>query len=107
MRSETKEREDMVKASKGYRRRTRSVMRKNVRQRGLSPITRIFQKFDVGQKASVNIDPGMHKGTPHIRFQGRTGTVVGMQGKAYLVDVMMGGKKKQIIVRPEHLRKSQ
>ncbi len=96
----------MVKASKGYRRRTRSVMRRRVRERGLSPITRIFQEFDVGAKASVNIDPSMHRGQPHIRFQGRTGTVVGMQGKSYLIDVMMGGKKKQIIVRPEHLRKA-
>jgi large subunit ribosomal protein L21e len=96
----------MVKASKGYRRRTRSVMSKRARQRGLSPITKIFQEFDVGQKASVSIDPSMHRGQPHIRFQGRTGTVVGMQGKSYLIDVMMGGKKKQIIVRPEHLRKA-
>jgi len=96
----------MVKASKGYRRRTRSVMRRRVRERGLSPITKIFQTFDVGQMASVNIDPSMHRGQPHIRFQGRTGKVVGMQGKSYLIDVMMGGKKKQIIVRPEHLRKA-
>ena len=96
----------MVKASKGYRRRTRSVMRRRVRERGLSPITKIFQTFDMGQMASVNIDPSMHKGTPHIRFQGRTGKIVGMQGKSYLLDVMMGGKKKQIIVRPEHLRKA-
>ena len=96
----------MVKASKGYRRRTRSVMRRRVRERGLSPITKIFQTFEVGKMASVNIDPSMHKGTPHIRFQGKTGKVVGMQGKSYLLDVMMGGKKKQIIVRPEHLRKA-
>jgi ribosomal protein L21E len=29
-----------------------------------------------------------------------------MQGKSYMLDVRMGGKMKQIIVRPEHLRKS-
>lgn len=96
----------MVKASKGVRRRTRFVMQKRARQRGLSPITHMFRKFQVGERASVNIDPGLHKGQPHVRFQGRTGTVVGTQGKAYLIDVMMGGKKKQIIVRPEHLRKA-
>lgn len=96
----------MVKASKGYRRRTRSVMRKRSRDRGLSPITRMFQTFEVGQKVSVNIDPSMHKGTPHIRFHGHTGTVTGMQGKSYLLDVRMGGKMKQVIVRPEHLRKA-
>jgi len=96
----------MVKASKGYRRRTRSVMRRRARERGLSPITRMFQSFELGERASVNIDPSIHKGQPHVRFHGRTGTVVGNRGSAYLLDVMDGGKKKQIIVRPEHLRKS-
>lgn len=96
----------MVKASKGYRRRTRYVLQKRARDRGLSPITRAFQSFDVGENANVNIDPSIHKGQPHVRFHGRTGTVVGMQGNAYLIDVMDGGKKKQIIVRPEHLRKA-
>jgi large subunit ribosomal protein L21e len=96
----------MVKASKGYRRRTRSVMQKRARDRGLSPITRMFQSFEVGEKANVNIDPSIHKGQPHVRFQGRTGTVVGMQGRAYLLDVRMGGKMKQILVKPAHLRKA-
>lgn len=96
----------MVKASKGYRRRTRYVMQKRSRDRGLSPITRQFQSFEIGEKASVNIDPSIHKGQPHVRFHGRTGTVVRMQGRSYLLDVRMGGKLKQIIVRPEHLRKS-
>ncbi len=96
----------MVKASKGYRRRTRSVMQKRARYRGLSPITRILQTFEVGEKANVNLDPSVHHGVPHVRFHGHTGTVTGMQGEAYLVDVRMGGKVKQIIVRPEHLRKA-
>ena len=96
----------MVKASKGYRRRTRYVMQKRARDRGLSPITRIFQTFEVGEKANINLDPSVHKGVPHVRFHGHTGTVAGMQGKAYLIDVRMGNKMKQIIVRPEHLRKA-
>ncbi len=96
----------MVKASKGYRRRTRSVMQKRARDRGLSPITRMFQTFEVGEKANINLDPSVHKGMPHVRFHGHTGTVVGMQGNAYLIDVRMGGKLKQVIVRPEHLRKA-
>jgi len=96
----------MVKASKGYRRRTRYVMQKRARDRGLSPITRQFQTFEVGEKANVNIDPSIHKGQPHVRFHGKTGTVVRMQGKSYLLDIRMGDMMKQIIVRPEHLRKS-
>jgi large subunit ribosomal protein L21e len=82
-------------------------MQKRARDRGLSPITREFQSFEVGEHASVNLDPSIHKGQPHVRFQGRTGTVTGMQGRSYLLDVNDGGKKKQIIVRPEHLRKAQ
>ncbi|MGD9963328.1 MAG: 50S ribosomal protein L21e [Thermoplasmata archaeon] len=96
----------MVKASKGYRRRTRSVMQKRARDRGLSPITKEFQTFEVGEKASVTVDPSIHKGQPHIRFQGKTGTVKGMQGKAYLLDIRDGNMMKEIIVRPEHLRTS-
>ncbi len=96
----------MVKASKGYRRRTRYVMQKRARDRGLSPITRQFQTFEIGEKANVNIDPSIHKGQPHVRFHGKTGTVVRMQGRSYLLDIRMGDMMKQIIVRPEHLRKS-
>jgi large subunit ribosomal protein L21e len=96
----------MVKASKGVRRRTRYVMQKRARDRGLSPITRQFQTFEVGEKANVNIDPSIHKGQPHVRFHGKTGTVVRMQGRSYLLDIRMGDMMKQIIVRPEHLRRS-
>lgn len=96
----------MVKASKGYRRRTRYVMQKRARDRGLSPITKEFQTFEVGEKASVTVDPSIHKGQPHIRFQGKTGTVKGMQGRAYLLDIKDGDMMKEIIVRPQHLRKT-
>jgi large subunit ribosomal protein L21e len=96
----------MVKASKGYRRRTRYVMQKRARDRGLSPITRIFQTFEIGEKANINLDPSVQKGVPHVRFHGHTGTVVGQRGDAYLIDVRMGDKMKQVIVRPEHLRKA-
>lgn len=96
----------MVKASKGGRRRTRYVMQKRARERGLSPITRVFQEFEVGDKASVSLDPSMHKGMPHVRFHGKTGTVTGKRGDAYLLDIRDGGKMKKIIVRPEHLRKA-
>jgi len=97
----------MVKASKGSRRRTRSVMQRRARERGLSPITREFQRFEVGDRASVNLDPSVHKGQPHVRFHGRTGTIAGTQGRAFLLDINDGGKSKQLIVRPEHLRKAQ
>ncbi len=95
----------MVKSSKGLRRRTRSKLSKRPRERGLSPITRSFQTYTTGEKASIVIDSSVHKGQPHSRFHGKTGTVVGTQGNALLLDVKMGNKMKRVIVKPEHLKK--
>lgn len=95
----------MVRRSKGTRSKTRQVLRKRPRERGLPPITRVLQTFENGEKASIIIDPSVHKGQPHRRFYGLTGTVVGKQGRAYLIEVKSGKKKKTLIVGPEHLRK--
>lgn len=95
----------MVKSSKGLRRRTRSKFKKRPRERGLSPITRAFQTYTTGEKANIIIDPSVHKGQPHSRFHGKTGTVVGTQGNAYLLDVKMGRKIKRVIVDSKHLKK--
>ncbi|MEK6851546.1 MAG: 50S ribosomal protein L21e, partial [Candidatus Thermoplasmatota archaeon] len=45
-------------------------------------------------------------GCPHHRFHGLTGTVVERRGRAYVLDVRFGGKTKQAIVIPEHLRRA-
>lgn len=94
----------MVKASKGLRSRTRQ-MRKKPRERGLSPLTRSLQLFNTGEKASIVIDSGIHKGQPHPKFQGLTGTIVKTQGSAYLLEIKDGNKTKTVIAKPEHLRK--
>lgn len=95
----------MVKRSKGFRSKTRQKLRRNPRKRGLSPITRTLQAFETGEKANIVIDPSIHKGQPHPRFHGLTGTIKGTQGGSYLVDVKDGNKLKVLIIRPEHLRK--
>jgi len=96
----------MVKASRGLRRRTRKILRKDPRKRGLSPITHEFQQFEVGERVNIVLDPSVHRGMPHPRFHGRTGIVVGTQGRSFLIEVRDGGKIKTVISRPEHLRKS-
>jgi large subunit ribosomal protein L21e len=95
----------MVRRSKGTRSKTRRVLSKKYREKGLPPVTRVLQTFEEGEKASIIIDPSVHSGQPHRRFYGLTGTVVGKQGKAYLVEVRAGNKMKTVIVGPEHLRK--
>jgi len=93
----------MVKRSKGTRSKSRHVLRKKPRDRGISSITRAIQQFEIGESVSVNIDSSVHKGMPHHRFQGATGKVEGMQGDAYLVGITVGKKHKTLIVRSEHL----
>jgi len=78
-------------------------MRKKPRTRGVTSSTKALQQFEVGASVSINIDPSVQKGMPHIRFQGRTGKIEGMQGDAYLVGVTIGKKHKTLVVLPEHL----
>ncbi len=95
----------MVQASKGLREHTRQKFRKRPRERGLSPITRALQVFQEGDRAAIVIDSGLHKGQPNKRFHGYTGTVVGQQGRSYVLAVRQGGLYKKVIAAPEHLRK--
>ena len=95
----------MVKRSKGIRSKSRHILRKKPRDRGISSITRALQQFEQGDSVNIVIDPSVHKGMPHIRFQGHTGTVEGKQGESYLVGINDGKKHKTLIVRPDHLRR--
>jgi len=96
-----------MRSSKGIRKRTRNILRKSPRQRGLPPITHSFAKYEVGEKAAVVINPSVHGGQPHVRFQGHTGTIVGMQGKAYVLHLSIGKHGKDIIIGSEHLKRQQ
>ncbi|MDR3205958.1 MAG: 50S ribosomal protein L21e [Candidatus Methanoplasma sp.] len=93
----------MVQASRGTRTKTRKLLQKRPRDRGLSPITKAFQIFEEGEKVNIVIDPGVHKGMPFSRFHGLTGVVVGARGEAYEVSVKDGNKTKMVVARPEHL----
>ena len=95
----------MVKRSKGIRSKSRKILRKNPRERGIKSITGALQQFETGESVNIVIDSSVHKGMPHIRFQGWTGKVEGKQGESYLVGINDGKKHKTLIVRAEHLRR--
>jgi large subunit ribosomal protein L21e len=96
----------MVKKSHGFRARTRSLMSKRVRTRGLAPLSTVLIDYEVGDRVNIVIDPAIHKGMPHRRYHGRTGVVTGQRGRGIEVDVKMGNAVKSLIIRPEHLRPS-
>lgn len=93
----------MVKSSKGFRSRSRGTFTKDVRERGMPPVTRYLRTFEVGQTVMVRIEPSEAHGQPHPRYQGRTCTVVGRSGRSYRVEFLDGGKRKELIAHPVHL----
>jgi len=93
----------MGRKAKGYRRKTRSIMRRKPRERGKTGLSKILCEYKPGEKVVVKIDPSVHKGMPHRRYHGKIGVIVNMRGRSYVVNVTQGRAVKEIIVRPEHI----
>jgi large subunit ribosomal protein L21e len=64
----------------------------------------LIQKFELGQKVHVVCEPSIQKGMPHRRFHGKTGTVIGQRGRAWLLQIRDGDSEKIVIARPQHLK---
>ena len=93
----------MVKSSKGFRSRSRGTFTKEVREKGLPPVSRFYRAFEVGDRVIVRLEPSSPKGQPHPRYQGRTCTVLGRVGRAYRLEFLDGGKRKELVSLPIHL----
>jgi large subunit ribosomal protein L21e len=90
--------------SHGERHCTRYKLKKTIRERGLSTISKAIQEFEKGQMVHIDIDPSVQKGMPNPRFQGKTGRVLGVRGRAYLLQIRDGNAIKQLIALPQHLK---
>jgi large subunit ribosomal protein L21e len=90
--------------SKGLRSKTRHLLLKDPRKRGVLPPNRVLAEFAVGSHVAVKMEPSQHSGMTHKRFQGLTGTVRGKRGTAFVIDVLHGNKPKTLILRAEHLK---
>jgi large subunit ribosomal protein L21e len=89
----------------GYRRKTRKLMRKNVRNKGKISLTAYFATFKEGDQVTLYAEPGVQNALYNLRFHGKIGTVVGMQGDCYKVHIYDGGKQKMVITHPIHLKR--
>jgi large subunit ribosomal protein L21e len=94
----------MVKSSKGFRSRTRGVLTKAARKRGMPPVSQFLKEFQVGDEVIVNLEASDPHGMPHPRYQGRVCIVLGKRGRAYVVSFIDGGKPKELIANPIHLQ---
>jgi len=88
----------------GPRKKTRYKFRKPLRKRGTPPVTLVIREYEIGSRVHIVVEPSVHRGMPPRRFHGRTGTVTGRRGRAYVVSVPDGNTRKTIIVRPQHLK---
>jgi large subunit ribosomal protein L21e len=89
--------------SKGFRSRTRRLLKRKPREGGKTGLSKILHEYRPGDKVVVKIDPSVHKSMPHRRYHGRVGVIVNKRGRAYVVDVTQGNAVKEVITRPEHL----
>ena len=89
----------------GFRRKSRRKFTKSKRTKGKISISRYFQKFIIGEKVLLTVEPAVQKGMYNPRFMNRPGTVKGLQGKCYKVRISDLGKEKTLIVHPIHLKK--
>ncbi len=93
----------MVKSSKGFRSRSRGTFTKKVRERGMPPVNRFLREFNVGDRVTVVLEASDPHGQPHPRYQGQTCTVVAKSGRAYRIEFLDGGKRKELVATPIHL----
>lgn len=95
----------MVRTSKGYMFRTRKILKKSPRRKGVPPLGRLLATYETGDKVDIKIESSQQKGQPHRRFHGKVGEVLYKQGNAYVIKVNDQNKEKQVILRPEHINK--
>ena len=93
----------MGRTAKGFRRKSRYVLKRKPRERGKIGLSTIMREYEPAEKVVIKLNPSVHKGMPHRRFHGRIGVIAKKRGRSYVVNVSQGNAMKEIIVRPEHI----
>lgn len=93
--------------SNGFRRGTRRLLAKEFGKKGMPTLTKVLQKFRVGDFVDCKIDSSVAKGMPHKYYHGKTGIVFNVNPNSYGVIFYrrVGGKyiERSMHIRPEHL----
>jgi large subunit ribosomal protein L21e len=63
-----------------------------------------MESFETGQR--VHVTPISTRSMPHPRYRGKTGTIVGKQGVAYVVELMDSHARKRLIIEGAHLTRA-
>ncbi len=93
-----------MRKSKGYRSKTRRLLTKSPRRKGMDPLGPLLHEYVEGEQVNIQINPSVHKGMPHRRFHGKIGKILEKRGRAYIVEVRDGEQVKRIIALPNHIK---
>jgi len=80
------------------------LKRMRLKEHGKLKLSLYFQEFKKGDKVALVRYRAVISNVPE-RMQGKTGTIAGMKGKCYIVNVKDGNAMKEYIVQPAHLKK--
>ena len=82
------------------------VRGKRIREKGKIRLSEYFKSLKEGDRVSIIREKSLPVNFLH-RMQGRSGTVTGKRGGAYIVSIKDIGKEKTYIIKPIHLKKLQ
>ena len=94
----------MVKRIGSSRKKTRNLYSVPKKMKGKIAVSGYIKKFAIGDQVLLNAQPAIIDGIYFRRFHGRIGKVVGTQGTCYLVNIKDGGKNKNLLIGPIHLK---
>ena len=77
---------------------------KNLRKKGKLSLSKLFEEFKEGDTIVLVHNLSYSASFPK-RLHGRTGKVIGKQGKALIIKVNDGKKPKNFVVQRIHLKK--
>ena len=89
--------------SKGYRVKTRALFTSRRDNLGL---TRFLHGYKVGDRVVIDVDPRQDNGLTHRRYQRRVGVVEQVGRRSMMVGISVGGKRKKVVTRLEHVKPS-
>ena len=90
----------MARFGHGKISKSKHKLKKAKRKEG---ITKYLKKFENGDKVIIKIDSSFQN-YPHPRYHGIIGEIVSKRGRAYIVNVKIGNKHKELIMPLEHLK---
>ena len=91
----------MVRRSLGKLSKRSRLLRR--RSRTSLSVSQRLKQLSVGDKVHLTHMPG--RSMPHPRYRGRTGSVVGLRGSAYVVEIADHNMIKRLVIEGAHLTK--